>query len=481
VFTTGPFCFSGDTFMKLGEEARTFLVPNRATASGGARIDATPDLCRWHDPGDLVWSIEVPDSDQYSVDIAYSLSIDTARYQILLDGTVAGEGNLRRTSGFFIDQTPSANYELHHHSETLALTDGDHQLAIRIQVTGDPAIASLCDLRLTPVSAVDAINAEDGKALDSRADLAWFRGSGYGLMFHWTSESRPYSGARIPYPRAVDRFDVESFARMVQGTGAAYVMLTANHADPSFPAPLKHWESLYPGWTTERDLVDEIISALVTRGIKLFLYLNPFAAYIKSGRLRNLDGTRVYDKNLQIHPDCREDYLETTCRLLQEIGDRYGQRLAGYWFDSFYQPLGQFGSFPMEPVFRAAKTGNPDRLTCFNWWIRPVGTQWQEYWAAEVGGPGALPASDDSRIGMTHGAGKGLNGHALLIMDDPWVHTATNTDIVDPRQTEEALIPFIKDCNAKNAPVTVNLGIYQDGGIGPKAAELMSEVRDAIR
>ena len=467
--------------MRISEEARTFLVPNRATASGGARIDVVPDLCRWHNPGDLVWSIEVPKSDQYTVDIAYSLAIDTLQYQILLDGTVAGEGNLGRTSGFFVDQTPSANYELHHHSEPLALAEGDHELAVKIQVSGDPEPVSLCDLRLTPVSAADAIGAEDTRALDSRADLTWFRESGYGLMFHWTSESQPYRGARIPYPRAVDRFDVEGFAEMVASTGAAYVMLTANHAEPSFPAPLKYWENLYPGWTTDRDLVDEIISALGTRGIKLFLYLNPFTAYIKSARLRNLDGSRGYDKALQIHPDCREDYLATTCRLLEEIGDRYGQRLAGYWFDSFYQPLGQFGSFPMEPVFKAAKAGNPDRLTCFNWWIRPVGTQWQEYWAAEVGNPGILPASNEGGTGMAHGAGKGLNGHALLIMDDPWVHTGNNTDIADPRQTEDALIPFIRDCNAKKAPVTVNLGIYQNGGVGPKAAELMNKVKDAIR
>ena len=468
--------------MNISNEIRTILAPTRAeVANGDARIETGPDLCRWYGPADLVWPIRIEDSGEYHIEIAYSLAIVSARYRILLDGGTVGEGTLVRTSGYFPEKTPSANYELLPHPEPIAISSGEHRLALRIEANGDPSPVSVSDIRITPDATRSALAAEERRAIESRADLSWFRASRYGLMFHWTSDSKPRGGARRPYPRAVDKFDVEGFSDIVAETGAAYVMLTANHREPSFPAPLEYWESLYPGWTTERDLVDELIRSLESRGVKLFLYLNPFTAYTTSGRLRNLDGSRVYSNAVQIHPDCGDDYLNTTCRLLEEIGDRYGDGLAGYWFDSWYQPLNQFGSFRMEPVFKAAKTGNPGRLTCFNWWIRPVGTPWQEYWAGEVGGLGILPPHDETTNGMAFGAGKGVNGHTLLIMDDPWIHNDADTDIADPNFRKENLIAYIKDCNAKNAPVTINLGIYQDGGIGTGAAEVMSQVRSALR
>jgi alpha-L-fucosidase len=282
-------------------------------------------------------------------------------------------------------------------------------------------------------------------------------------MFTWTSRTQPRHGDLEPYAQAVADFNVDAFADMVADTGAAYVMFTANHSKPTFPAPLACWESLYPGFTTERDLVDELIDALDARGTKFFLYLNLFIAY------------RHFGPN-----DCADDFLDSSCRLLEEIGKRYGKRLAGYWIDSCNGTFKHFGSVPMEPIFRATKAGNPDRLCCFNWGFQPVGTPWQDYWSAETVSPGILPAVDESGR-MVSGPGKGLNGHALLIMDDFWVHDKPDTEIVSPRWRSAELIDFIRDCNEKKAPVTLNLGIYQDGTISPAAAEVMRELRRALR
>ena len=432
--------------MRISSKTRTFLASTRAEAvCGDARTEVRTDLYRCRAPVNLVWPIQVEAPGNYYVAIAYSSAIASAPYQLLLDGSVVGEDALVQTSGYFPEEAPSRNYELFDHPSPIALTPGEHRLSIGIEAGGDPAPVSFCDLRLTPEAALEAIREEEAKAAESRGDLTWFQNSSYGVKFSWTSQTQPRSGARRPYPRAVADFDVEDFADTVGETGAAYAIFTANHAEPSFPAPLGFWESLFPGWTTERDLVDDMIRALGSRGIRLFLYLNPFIAYTVSGRLHNLDGSRAYERHLQIHPDCLGDYLDTTCRLFEEIGERYGEGLAGYWIDSWHQVFNQFGSIPMEPVFRAAKTGNANRLTCFNWGIRPAGTPWQEYWSAEVVSPGVLPPVDRTNGRMLSGPGKGLNGHALLVMDDFWWHRDANTDIVDPRLSSEELIGFIKD------------------------------------
>lgn len=468
--------------MKISSKTRTTLAFLRAeVTSGGARVDVRSDLYQLHKPASLSWPIQVEAPGNYHVAIAYASAIEAAPYQLLVDGSVVGEGALVHTEGYFAEREPLRNFELLDHPSPIALTPGAHQLSIRIEAGGEPAPVSFCDLRLTPEAALDAIRAEQARAVESRADLTWFQNSGYGVKFTWTSQTQPRSGARKPYPQAVADFGVEDFADMVSAMGGAYAVFTANHAEPSFPAPLEYWESLFPGWTTERDLVDDLIRALGSRGIRLFLYLNPFIAYTVSGRLRNLDGSRAYERRSQIHPDCLSDFRDTTCRLLEEIGDRYGEGLAGYWIDSWHQVFNQLGSIPMEPVFRAAKTGNAARLTCFNWGIRPIGTPWQEFWSAEAVSPGVLPPVDDETGRMLSGPGKGLNGHALVVMDDLWWHRDANTDIAVPRLSSEELIPFIKDCNDKKAPVTINLGIYQDGGIGTGAAKVVSEVRSALR
>ncbi|MBT7848023.1 MAG: hypothetical protein HN742_39515, partial [Lentisphaerae bacterium] len=414
-------------------------------------------------PLQLTWTIDVETPGNYRASLAYSAAVDATPYELLVNGAPAGEGVLGHTDGYFGDQQPLRNFAMFAHPFPIALKAGRQQLSLHIEAEGTPPPVGFCELQLTPEAGLAALAAEEARAMAARAALNWFQNSRYGLMFHWTSQTQPRHGALKPYAQAVADFDVDAFADRVAGTGAAYVMFTANHAEPTFPAPLPYWESLYPGWTTERDLVAEMIEALRARGIKLFLYLNLFVAYRDFGRNADAD-----------------DFVDTSCRLLEEIGEHYGKRLSGYWIDSCHQLFSRYGSVPMGPIFRATKTGNLGRVTCFNWGIRPVGTPWQEFWSAETVMPGTLPPADKNGR-MLSGPGKGLNGHALLIMDDFWVHKEPDTTIADPRWSSEELIEFIRDCNEKKAPVTINLAIYQDGSIGPGTAEVMDEIRSALR
>src|SRR5207245_208051 len=66
--------------------------------------------------------------------------------------------------------------------------------------------------------------------------------------------------------------------------------------------------------------------------------------------------------------------------ILREAGLRYGVKLAGWWFDD------RFPFQPFEELYQATKAGNPDRLVAWNSWIMPKSTEFQEYWAGELGG-----------------------------------------------------------------------------------------------
>ena len=122
------------------------------------------------------------------------------------------------------------------------------------------------------------------------------------------------------------------------------------------------------------------------------------------------------------------------------------------------------------------KTGNPQRLVAYNFWLYPPESERQEYWAGEVGGVVKPP---DSRY-MTSGPAKGLQHQALLIADAPWVHSKPDSEMEPLQSRDEQLVKFIQETMAKQGVVTINLGVFQDGSIGREAARQMEVVRRAV-
>jgi hypothetical protein len=104
-----------------------------------------------------------------------------------------------------------------------------------------------------------------------------------------------------------------------------------------------------------------------------------------------------------------------------------------------------------------------------------MSTPFQDYWAGEAGGDvPSLPTSgyfDDS------GPASGLQPHFMIFLDDPWVHGTQDTKIHPPRLSDSQLIDFISNCNRKGAPVTMNIGVYQDGSASPATLEQLAAAR----
>src|SRR5438309_2255122 len=128
---------------------------------------------------------------------------------------------------------------------------------------------------------------------------------------------------------------------------------------------------------------------------------------------------------------------------------------------------------------QATKAGNPDRLVAWNSWIMPKSTEFQEYWAGELGGELVrLPETgyfDDS------GPQSGLQPHVLIFIDDPWMHAYPDTAIHAPRFGDQELTDYMTDCNRKGAPVTLNIGVYLDGSASPATLSQLARLRKLIR
>jgi hypothetical protein len=418
-------------------------------------------VTRWVGRGSVTWQVNAPGAGDYEVALSYASLGEGSQFEVV-SGNSKISGKLHKTDGMFTEAPISqalsiyreyyVNYERARLDGTLHVPAGVSEITIRVTEATSWEIMHLRSLELTPVAAKQAIAAEEERAKSRRASTDWFVKAGYGVMFHWTAFAQAQQWPQKSYIEAVRDFDVEAFAKMVEETGAGYVLFTLNHSHPHCPAPIAAWEKIHPGWTTQRDLIDELADALGKRGIKLMLYMS-------SSTL----GMRSAERNQILS---MEEFIGIHSEVLREIGTRYGKKVVGYWFDGWDGLALQFPNAPFERLFEASKAGNPDRIISFNFWFYPRVTPWQEYWAGEINSP-QKPAT-----------GRYIE---LLMLEDIWVHVAPNAEMERPRFSEEQLIRYVKACMANQGVVTINLGIYQEGTIGKESLKIMQALRKAVR
>ncbi len=401
-----------------------------------------------------VWELQVPEAGEYKVAITYSCLGEAGSQFEITAGDSKVTGTVNKTTGWLpgwgVDYTSFEEVPI---NGTLHLPKGPVTMTLRATTkpeTGE--VMRLYTVELTPLSAVNLIAAAKERAIKMRASTDWFVDAKYGVTFHWGARTKPRRGPPKPYCDAVRDFDVNAFAEMVEKTGAGYVFFTTYGG--TFPAPIKSIEKLLPGTTCERDLIVDMSDALNKRGIKLILY-NPG---LRTGGFSEAYGWR------------KEGHQKNFCDIFTEIGERYGDKVAGFWFD--FSPFNVSHHF--EPLYKAAKAGNPDRIIAWNSWIQRQPSDFQEFFAGEMAGLGTVPEPNHY---------KDLQPHAWIIVDNDggWSHRELDTDIGPPLETDQHLIDFVKACNAKNVVVSMNVGIYQDGTISPATAKQLRALREAIK
>ena len=202
------------------------------------------------------------------------------------------------------------------------------------------------------------------------------------------------------------------------------------HAEHYFPAPIESIDAVMPGRTSARDLPAELIPALAARGIRYMMYYH--------------------------------------------VGH-----------DHWREPDGCF-YYPLNPDFRAltsiAKTGNPGRVICYNPWIWPRMTDFQEYFCGEgyrfLTDHHYLPA-DGSGV-FIDGPHAGLQAHTNFILEQHWLHPTPDTPIPSPIIDKKLFVSDMLAGIEHGIVPSVNLEIYQDGGCSPESLEYLRAVRDSL-
>ena len=431
----------------------------------GARVDSTKTQVKGQGLLTLSWELNVIECGDYRFAVNLALC---GCAKITVRSTVDSiEYDTSATRGYF--SNPEINFERVELSDCLTMQSGVQKITLEIECEEFISVSSLELYRDTFKKTHDV---DIKEAIRRRADTSRFAKKGYGVMFHWTGESCPRKGEKKTYEEAVNDFDTERFADQLEEIGAAYMFLTANHAIRHFPAPLAEWEHYYPGFTTKRDLVADLYESLSKRGIDLMLYLNFTTAYLDSP-YSLLSEDANYTELLSSRSD---NYYEIALSLLNAIGNRYGEKVKGYWIDSCYQLDQQFG-VDFKPMYEAAKAGYDDRIVSFNYWILPVATPWNDFWAGETS---SLVNPPDSHI-PTYGPAKGHNYHELIVLEEEWGHFVKNTPIPNPKYNAQQLAEAAKAIYEIGGMLTINPMVYQDGSIGEKSLAVMRELKQLVK
>jgi len=306
-----------------------------------------------------------------------------------------------------------------------------------------------------------------------RADFSVLRDTVYGIGFHWTTWTAPRTGPVGPFQEAVEAFDVGRFVDQVASTGAGHVLLTSTHYHHHFPGPNPEVDRIMPGLTCQRDLIMEIADGLAAAGIKLMLYYH-----------HGTDGDQPMDWRTACGAEEKDQtrFYENYFRIVRWMGEHYGPKVIGYWFDAGYA-LMRRGTPPWEKMLAVAKAGNPDRLICYNSGIEnhEKYTDLQDYWAGEIIRLNFVPRTSLTPSGLPWYSYTSWHAHATWPMCGEWGFHEDTRDLDWPAPPVEAVEQYLRRFMNFGGAVTFNVLAWRDGAIHDQDLAVLQELKKRIR
>jgi hypothetical protein len=435
---------------------RTILMGTDAVRRGGIKpIDLGPGKTGWIESWSsnnesLTWTAHITKAGKYKVSNILESSGEDCAVQVLVDSkrleAPCGKRKWNRVT-----------------LGAVQLATGSRTILFRS--TGSRPLDKFFSLELVTSQAEENL----GRLTQQQSSSTdWMVAAKYGLMFHWTSETKPRSGAPKPYCEAVRDFDVDRFADMVSQMGAGFVVFTTSHAGFYFPGPNPVIDAILPGRTCPRDLVGDLARALRRGNIKLELYFHP-------GHDDNEWWQRTHFN------EDKTAYFDLWCKIISQTGKQYGDLLAGFWFDDAAFTYYPFNA-PWQKMTAAAKTGDADRVITYNSWILPKLNDFYEVFAGEnifstemITGDNYLPIGGTGRF--TSGPQQGLQGEITAIVNGDWGHFKTDAPIDPPRLSTDVMVEKIKESMRRRNVPLLDVEVYQDGTISPETFQMFQTIR----
>lgn len=451
----------------------TMLSPNLGKLSAGIQPVVRNYMILWcsakSGKSQVEWTVEAPRDGVYGV----LASIEGQGSEL----TVACNGQQHQ-----VTVTQSGWHRLEVGS--IALEAGTNKVLLAIDAVSVTSGKRKKDfllsaLELARPSTREAIQKE---ALAMITQPDWFKDAGYGLMFQWTNRATPPEGPIKAWDQKVNDFDLDAFMTLVDESGAAYVVWSITWGNQYLSAPIKSLDAIIAGRTTKRDLLKEMSDRLHEKGVKLIFYYHYGYECYHSTDTDWLTAAGGYDAD-------KTKLYTNVMNIISEVGNRYGDKLDGWWFDGGARYLNCHfdGSSaadgiltaPFKAFTAAAKTGNAERMVAYNSWIKPRITEYQDYYGGE--GKTAFKPAELSEGVFISGRQRGLQAHGCFPLEKRWGHIDLNTPIAKPKFNLTQLTRFVTRAQQNRAPLSINLEMYEDGSVSPASRALLKELKTAVR
>ncbi len=295
------------------------------------------------------------------------------------------------------------------------------------------------------------------QAVPNNPNADWFKDAKYGVFMHFLPGDA--KGLAL-----VKEFDVQGLSRQLETLGAKYFVITLGQNSGFFNAPNAAYDR-YTGYApgercSTRDLPLDLYRVLQPKGIRLMLYL-PCQTPNEDARAQKAFGLPEGKRDQPIDME----FAQKWAQVIQEWSDRYGDKVAGWWFDGGYQHV-KFNEAIAQVYAKAVKHGNPNAIVTFNPGVRLIcHTQAEDYTAGELNDPfNMLPTSRWV---------EGSQWHALTFLGSQWSRR-------DTRYPTEKWVEWVRAVASKEGVITLDMGPNWDpqaGPIGSLAEAQMAQVQ----
>jgi hypothetical protein len=298
------------------------------------------------------------------------------------------------------------------------------------------------------------------------AARTWLREAKYGVCVCFLGEGPSWN-------EQVNRFDVKVFADQMSQAGVGYVLLTLGQNSGYYCAPNATYDR-YTGYEpgercSRRDLPMELADALASHGIRLLLYCTSRApqndAKARTG-LAEIDDI--------ISAPAPQEFTRRWSDVIREWSERYGTKLAGWWFDGAYTTGGWDDlsrPYNWHTWAAAARAGNPGRLLAFNKGTRVEDafgllTREQDYTAGERNAFDLLPKDAPCP--------PDLQWHLFCYLGKDWGQPG------GPLKSDAWMVDYVRRVNEQGGVVTFDVHII-DGSVYEPHLRQLRAIREGIR
>ena len=319
-------------------------------------------------------------------------------------------------------------------------------------------------LGVAVLSAFASVHAQD------RA--SWMKEGRFGVMTHyladWIARVHKQPMNVDEWNKLIDSFDVEGLARQLESAGAAYYLITIGQNSGYYLSPnpvYDRYVGFQPSHCSRRDLVADLYAPLSKRGIKLMVYLPAGAPAGDPVARKALEWQQGYARNAEFQMKWEA--------VIREWAERWGTKVAGWWFDGCYWPNAMYrGDPPNFATFaNAARCGNPNRVVAFNPGVvyRMLSvTPYEDYTAGEIDQPDRITIrrASDGKV-------DGKQIHILTFMGKTW-------GMGDPRFDAAEVIQWSKMITGHGGVITWDVPIERSGRISEPFLKRLAAARDAV-